>query len=412
MRQILAIILLLLPLTATAQSDPVLEFTVTPGETFLNQPIAVDLTGVDHNLDAGHLVLYRVEGRERIMIPAQFEGGIEPRLWFLPGGTLSGGEQVRYEIVKEAAGEGDRAMSARTERHDITIRSGEREVLRYRHAFIEAPEDADPLYGRTGAYIHPLRSPAGAVLTAIQPADHIHHYGIWNPWTRTRFEGREVDFWNLASGQGTVRHAGILSQISGDLFAGFRVHHEHVDFTAPGTDRVALNEVWDVRAWSVDLDGSEVWLIDFTFTLSCAGDSLVELTAYRYGGGIGFRATPEWKVGNSTVLTSEGRTRADADATHARWCLIEGETAPGGRSGVVFMSHPANRAHPEPMRVWPESSGDQFFEFCPIRHETWTLHPGREYVLRYRMLVFDGSMGADLIDRLWRNYAFPAVPER
>lgn len=415
MRSTLALILLMWSLVGSSQSEPILEFTLAPLEDFLDQPVAVDLTGVDYNQDAGTLVLRRVEGRNRTDIPAQFEDGITPRLWFLPGETIWKGEEVRYEVVKVPGTGTEPVMSARTDRHDITIRAGEREVLRYRHATIEAPPGTNPLYGRTGAYIHPLYSPAGSVLTAIQPDDHYHHYGIWNPWTRTVFEGREVDFWNLALGQGTVRHAGILSQFSGELFAGFRVHHEHVDFTAPGADRTALNEIWDVRSWMVDVDGRPAWLTDFTFTISCATDSQVELTAYRYGGGIGFRATEEWTNENSTVLTSEGLSRAEADASFTRWCLVEGETAPEGRSGVVLMSHPANHTHPEPMRVWPEDSnggrGDQFLEFCPIRYETWVLHPGREYVLRYRIVVYDGVVEADVIDQLWRNYAFPARPE-
>ncbi len=416
MRTIPALLLLLLwPHVCSAQSNPILEFTLAPGEDFLNQPVAVDLTGVDYNLDTGTLVLQRVEGRNRTVLPAQFENGITPRLWFLPGGTIRSGEEVHYEVVKVSGVGTVPVMSARTDPHDITIRAGDREVLRYRHAMIEAPPGTDPLYGRTGAYIHPLYSPGGALLTAIQPDDHYHHYGIWNPWAHTVFEGREVDFWNLVLGQGTVKHAGILSLFSGELFAGFRVHHAHVDFSAPGAERTALNEIWDVRGWQVDIDGQPAWLIDFTFTLSCATDSLVELTAFRYGGGIGFRATQEWTNQNSTVLTSEGLTRANADASFARWCLVEGETGLEGRSGIVFMSHPANRAHPEPMRIWPENAnsgrGDQFFEFCPIRHETWHLLPGQEYVLRYRTLVFDGEMEADLIDRLWRNYAWPARAE-
>ena len=80
----------------------------------------------------------------------------------------------------------------------------------------------------------------------------------------------------------------------------------------------------------------------------------VTLEAYRYGGGLGFRATEKWNTDNSTVLTSEGKTRADADATDARWVIIEGESSvPQGRSGILFLSHPENRSHPEPMRMWP-----------------------------------------------------------
>ena len=86
---------------------------------------------------------------------------------------------------------------------------------------IEAPEGTNTLYRRKGAFIHPLYSPAGKILTSIQPDDHYHHYGIWNPWTRVVVEGRTVDFWNLAEGQGTVSHSGILSTFSGQLYSGF-----------------------------------------------------------------------------------------------------------------------------------------------------------------------------------------------
>src|SRR5690606_42107088 len=50
--------------------------------------------------------------------------------------------------------------------------------------------DALPIsaYGRSG-FIHPLWSPKGQVLTRVQPEDHYHHYGIWNPWTQLNYEG-------------------------------------------------------------------------------------------------------------------------------------------------------------------------------------------------------------------------------
>lgn len=412
MRSLYALLTTFLMLAGSPQAEPILEFTLAPSEDLINQPVSVDLSGLDYNQDTGNLVLYRVDGENRTMISSQLENGMSPKLWFLPGRIITSGEEVHFEIVKLPGTGSENVMTAGTDRDHITIFAGEKEVLKYRHSMIEAPEGINPLYRRKGAYIHPLLSPAGKILTNIQPADHYHHYGIWNPWTRTVFEGRSVDFWNLAEGQGTVRNTSILSTYSGELFAGFRVHHEHVDLLAPGAEKTALKETWDVRVWMPDIDGEPVWLIDFTFLLNCASDSTVVLSQYRYGGGIGFRATEAWTRDNSTVLTSEGRTRQDADASFARWCLLEGATGPEERSGIVFMSHPANRSHPEPMRVWPEDAaggrGDLFFEFCPIRHQEWVLHPGKEYVLRYRMLVFDCELDSDVIDQLWRNYAFPA----
>lgn len=401
-------------LAGYSQDDPLLRFSIVSSGDMPNQQLSVDLTGVDYNQDQGDLVLYLSEGGRRIPVPCQLESYAGPRLWFLPGHSLRRGEKMNFELFKKEGTAAADLVTVRTDKDHIILIAGDREVLKYRHSMIEAPEGASPLYRRKGAFIHPLYSPAGKMLTSIQPGDHFHHYGIWNPWTRAVFEGRTVDFWNLAEGQGTVRHSGILSTFSGPLFAGFKVYHEHVDFSAPGEDKTALNETWDVRAWSINLDGRTAWLVDFTSVLSCATDSAVELSAYRYGGGIGFRATGEWTRYNSTVLTSEGKTRKDADSSLARWCCLEGETGPGEKSGVVFMSHPANRAHPEPMRVWPEDAaggrGDLFFEFCPIRHKPWMLYPGKEYVLRYRLIVYDGVMEKGLIENLWQNFASPPVP--
>lgn len=292
----------------------------------------------------------------------------------------------------------------------ITIVIGGDKVLSYQYAVQEVPAGVDPLYRRSG-FIHPLYSPAGQVLTRIQPPDHYHHFGIWNPWTLTHIEGREVDFWNLVKGQGTVRYAGLESTLSDSQEGGFRVRQEHVDFTADPKGRVSIEEVWDVRAFPAEAEGRPVWIIDLVSGFWNVLDSPIELDAYRYGGGLGFRAAEHWTKDNCIVLTSEGKTRKDADGQRARWCDVNGRFADGQRAGIIFMSHPENREHPEPMRVWPEDAnggrGDLFVEFCPIRLNGWTLEPGKKYLLRYRLVVYDGIVKPETAEGLWREYAQP-----
>ncbi len=89
---------------------------------------------------------------------------------------------------------------------------------------------------------------------------------------------------------------------------------------------------------------------------------------------------------------------------------MEGESSvPEGRSGILFLSHPSNRSHPEPMRVWPldanNGRGDMFFEFCPIRHQEWKLEQGQDYTLKYRMIVFDGKMEHIAAEKYWKSFA-------
>jgi hypothetical protein len=69
-----------------------------------------------------------------------------------------------------------------------------------------------------------------------------------------------------------------------------------------------------------------VFIIDYTTSLNSPLPNGIMLDAYRYGGGIGFRATEKWHKDNCTVLTSEGKTRTDADGSNARWCIVEGES--------------------------------------------------------------------------------------
>jgi len=283
-------------------------------------------------------------------------------------------------------------------------------ILSYRHSVMDVPAGVDPLFKRSG-FIHPLRSPAGKVLTRVQPKDHYHHYGIWNPWTKATIDGREVDFWNLARGLGTVRFADVLSYSGDSDSASFKVRQEHVMFKP--VEKIAIDETWLVRASARQVEGKPAWVVDFASTLQNVLETPIVLDAYRYGGGIGFRAVEDWTKDNSTVLTSEGKTRANADGTRARWCDVRGPVGDTDvPSGILFLSHTQNQDHPEPMRVWPLNGnggrGDMFFEFCPIRLNPWTLEPQKEYVLRYRMIVYDGTLKPETAEALWNEFVQPA----
>ena len=298
--------------------------------------------------------------------------------------------------------------SLKIKRHEkvTTIYSGKSPLVTYVHAETPSPEGVDPIFHRS-AYIHPLYSPGGQVLTRIQPDDHYHHYGIWNPWTRTRIGDKGVDFWNLGAGMGRVRFASYPDPAPGEGDRGFVAAHEHIYYLDDGSEKVAINETWDVQVTQVLKDA---YVLDMVVTLNCPLKGGILFEAYRYGGGLGFRATEKWGTDNSTVLTSEGKTREDADGSTAKWVRIEGASSvPQGRSGILFLSHPDNRSHPEPMRMWPPDQYDRkanlFFEFCPIRHTEWKLEQGKDYVLKYRMVVFDGSLGKKAAENYWQEFA-------
>ncbi len=393
-------------------SQEMARFTVVAGDhDRLNCPVYVSLEQLKDVPEPDLLCLSEVVKSELKPVNIQFDGEEDPGFWFiLDGKTLKNTERnFVLKLDKKEPLVSDFSMRAIKSEEVITLLRNNQKILNYQMKTFMPPEGVDPAYQKS-AFIHPLWSPGGEVLTRIQPPDHYHHYGVWGPWTKTHIDGREVDFWNLVKKQGTVRFAGLSEVNEGYVFCGFKVHQEHVDFekgVQDGKEQVAINEELSVRAWNL---GGNVWLIDYTSIQSSPLENGILLDAYRYGGGIGFRATEKWKKDNCTVLTSEGKTRKDADGTTARWCRVEGESG-SGRSGILFMDFPSNRAYPEPMRVWPPDAnnnrGDLFFEFCPIRHESWKMENGKSYRLKYRLFVFDNELSAEDAENLWQSFAYP-----
>jgi len=405
MKKIICLLLVITGLQLNAQE--LTKFSVHFGEDRIDAPVSIALDGLNYNTDKGFLALYEVTADGEKPIVSQLEPGHSAKLWFILEG-VSPENSTRNFILKtqEKTEKQVPKVKVLTRHKDLSLLVDEKPVLNYRFETTFPPEGVNPLFKRSG-FIHPLWSPGGEVLTRIQPPDHYHHYGIWGPWTKTHIGDREVDFWNLAKGQGTVKFAGFLSETEGEVFSGFQALQQHIDFGAKGEDQIAMNEILDVRVWNI---AENIRAIDYTTSLNSPLENGIMLDAYRYGGGIGFRATEKWHKDNCTVLTSDGKTRADADGSYARWCIVEGESeTEEGRSGILFLSHPSNRMHPEPMRVWPLDAnggrGDMYFEFVPIRHDDWKLNSNQNYTLKYRMVVFDGEMDAETAEMYWSSFA-------
>ena len=404
--------LLMLLLLATAKGQDVLKFEVLAGTADRTDcPLSLSIDKINYNMDSLKLALFEMNGKTETAIPFQLEAATGARIWFILNGKTPKNTKrtfvLRKTLNSQVFPSGIQLLEKEGALH---LLSGKRPVLSYQMETVNPPKGVSPLYKRS-AFIHPVVSPEGEVLTRIQAPDHYHHYGIWNPWTLTFIGKREVDFWNLYKGQGTVRFAGMVSQVQGPVYTGFKSLQQHIDFGAIGGDAIALNELFEVKVWNI---ANQHYLLDYVSTLNTPLDSGILLAAYRYGGGIGFRATGKWTKDNSSVLTSEGKDRKDADGSNARWCIIEGESsAKEGRSGILFLSFPANRMHPEPMRVWPEDAnegrGDMYFEFCPIRHKDWKLDKGNDYTLCYRLIVFDGKMTKEQAENYWQAFAYPPV---
>jgi hypothetical protein len=314
--------------------------------------------------------------------------------------------QRTFELVKGKPREGPASMTAKDSDGGIVLQSGSTNLLKYQVTMVYPPAGIDSAYRRNG-FIHPLWAPNGQELTRIQPKDHYHHYGIWNPWTHVLYKGDTVDFWNIGGKKGTVRIGEVISKSSGPLLAGFEARHEHI-VTKKGTQpETAIIEMFSAKAWPLDDD---TYVVDIESHLTPATQSPVVLLTYRYGG-LGWRTTEVWDNQNSEVITSEGKGRKEADGSKARWCIVQGALG-SDYGGAVMMSHPDNYNYPEPLRVWPENQykrGDMFANFSPTKDKDWSLVPGRHYYLKYRFLVFNGKMTKEKAEAAWLKFANPPM---
>lgn len=393
-----------LPISGMAQKLATVEIAL-PAVSDYAYPVSLHLNTVTHLPDSV-LTLVEVSGSERIEIPFQMDPMKDRTLHWLISPEATKGINRRYELHRKTATNHSGSLGLMETEKALIIRKKDKDLWQYNFGMAFPPERVDSAYARSG-FVHPMWSPGGKALTRIQPPDHYHHYGLWNPWTRAAYKGETIDFWNLAEKQGTVQFANFVTKSEGPVFAGYRVLHEHLVLQNRDTPEVAMTEVQGTRIYALDEDET-YYLADISILLNPAGAHPVTLKEYRYGS-LGWRATEKWNRENSEVITSEGLNRKEADGSLARWCIVQG-AIDSDYASVVMMSAPSNYNHPEPLRIWPEDiydRGDMYANFVPTKNMDWHLEAGKNYVLNYRFLVSSKKISPEAAEAAWKQFASP-----
>ncbi len=312
---------------------------------------------------------------------------------------LPSGETRRYTLTAETTFViNEKVVKQEIDDHTISFLVSDNEVLSYIHRARPVPDEVDSMYTRAG-YIHPVRTPAGVILTQEFAEVHPHHYGIWSAWTNVEFQGRTPDFWNVGKGTGRVEFESLDTVWEGTVHGGFESRHLYVDLMS-STPVTALNETWEVHLYNVD---DKYHIFDVEITQTTNTNHPVMLPEYEYGG-VGFRGHNDWEgEENAFFLTSEGKTRENGHGTRARWCHIGG-TSGDHLAGIAILDHPGNFRHPQPMYVHGHRT---FFNFAVVQQGDMIIQPGDPYRMQYRFITYDGEPDPREIDRLWYDYAYP-----
>ena len=288
-------------------------------------------------------------------------------------------------------------VTAEREGKQVVVRAGSQEILRYQAEPGALPRPEIPQAYVRGGYIQSIHTPAGRLITDDFAVGHLHHHGVWSPWTKTEFEGRKPDFWNMGAETGKVEFVALDSIWQKDGKAGFQARHQFVDLTVK-PPKVALLETWDVSVAVAD----QRYVIDFTSTQTCATDSPLKLPEYHYGG-FGFRGNAGWNgAANCQFLTASGLTdRLKVNTSREKWCWVGGKVD-GQTCGLTILGHPQNFRFPQPIRAHPS---EPFFCFAPQQLGEMKIIPGKKYVARYRLVIADGEPDAKAAESWWGDYA-------
>ena len=373
-------------------------FEVAAGDTDRGQT-TVQVAELPNPLE-GPVHLLEVTHGQAIPTPCQLDPVDSARLYFVVIGSTMQGTTRRYSLF---AGPGQvRALpETKDDGKSLSLLLRGKEVLSYNYRPVAPPDPTiDPLQTRD-AYIHPVKTPGGRIVTDDFHPDHLHQRGIFMAWTETRFKGRTPDFWNLGKGTGTVRFKEFRNVFQGPVFAGFQAVQEHVDLSAPQGEEVVLTELWDVRLWRLGL-GEGYFVFDLDSVQQCATEAPLILPEYLYGG-LGVRGARSWTPDVLRVLTSAGKDRKNGDGTRADWCQFEGP-ADGHMAGIIAFGSPRNERSPQPLRIHPEMP---YFSFAPVRLGEMRIEPGQPYHSRFRFLVYDGHMKEAAVSGHWNDFRDP-----
>ncbi|MGV3704406.1 MAG: PmoA family protein [Arcticibacter sp.] len=316
---------------------------------------------------------------------------------------IDAGERRIFHI-KAAATQASKAEIVEEEKQVRVLLNGKL-IIGFQTGRGDLPEGVEPIY-RRGGYIHPVLSPSGLQITDDYPQDHKHHHGVWAAWTKTSFQGRNPDFWNMAQNKGAVEFRALDHVQAGPVLAYLAAKNSYMDKTIlPHVE--ALKEDFIVRAYNINGSQKRFYVFDIELQQRCATQDPLILLNHIYGG-IAFRGNGAWNgKEHAQFLTSGGKDRESGNATNADWIRVSGQVA-GKLTGLTILSHPSNFRAPQPLRIHPK---EPYISFAPSQAGEFRIQPGEVYTARYRFIVYDGEADTGFIQGMWKDYSQPLKVE-
>lgn len=247
-------------------------------------------------------------------------------------------------------------------------------------------------------YFHPLSTVDGKVLTALRPADHPWHRGLW--WSWKYING--LNYWEedrqTGKSQGVNEFTGVNVSVRPDSTA-----HVVLTFSYhPPEKPTVLSEIRTLDMSCPDANGS--YRIDWTSVFTVGDLPLkFERTPPRekggasWGGyaGLSLRFPPGIK-GWSFRTSEHAKSAMEGNGKGACWADFSGP-----ETGIAVFDHPSNVRHPSP---WYLNQELPYFSPALLFDGPLDLAPRQELKLHYRILVHSKPMSEDTLKEEWQSF--------
>ena len=300
-----------------------------------------------------------------------------------------------------AAADSSNITAARQD-DSVVIKAGGKEVMRYQ---LQKPADVK-LPVDSGCYFHPLRTPAGVVVTDVAPPDHAHHRGVFLAWVEMH-GAKDADFWGWGE-HAPIKDRRIINREVSEVgssansdardstaAAGFRARN---DWVTEGETIVREDLKATVRA------RGDANVLDLIYTLTPTAD--LTLSRWAFSGfcvrTLGPAAAPQITAYGPDApvdLPNPSHVKPESDWPAAPWYGYTLKLKDGNTAGVAVIDHPQN-----PPSLWHNHRDVRMLNPCIVAPDKVVLKKGQPLVLRYRVVTHDGETPRFLIKALAREF--------
>ncbi len=267
---------------------------------------------------------------------------------------------------------------------------------------------------RPRPFVHPVRTPAGHVVTVDAPADHPWHHALW-------FTIKYVDgdnFWEEFGEFGGLRQA--APPTVAHVGHGAERASSDLEWIRPD-GRLACRQHVVLTHHPIAADAHA---LDWDVTLVADDEVTYDRTPFTTWGGYGgltLRGRPDW---HDTVLRlPDGAAHERVLGDPAPWCALAGPIATAEASadddddarddpvvGVALFDHPANPRFPTPWYAstradtYGQEGWSNFVNAAFLWDEPLSVPAGEALHLRHRVVVHDGAWAPDRIQAEWDRW--------